>query len=271
MLLNYQIKQTSDVDSDNKAEIIFIIHGLFGSLSNLSPLAKELQHYYHVILIDVRNHGKSPQSETMSYPEMVADIFELAEHLEIEKFSVLGHSMGGKIAMGCALSKPEKIKSLVVADIAPVCYADKHSEVFNGLLLLDLKKIKNRSQANEQLSRYVESPDIRQFLLKSLQKKGLTFDFVFNLTSLAHNYEGIRDWPFHNKTFHQPTLFIKGGISDYILPEHQKTIMKQFPNAQAKIIANTGHWLHAEKAKTFNRLVLEFLNKQQILASTNAH
>ncbi|WP_022942959.1 alpha/beta fold hydrolase [Psychromonas hadalis] len=262
MLLNYQIKQASNIDIDNKTEIIFIIHGLFGSLSNLSTLANELQSNYHVVLIDVRNHGKSPHSETMTYPEMVADIFELADHLKIEKFSLVGHSMGGKIVMGCALMAPERIKSIVIADIAPVSYADKHSEVFNGLLLLDFKKIKNRLQANEQLSRYIDSPEVRQFLLKSLQKKNGNFTFLFNLTALAHNYIHIRDWPFSEKSVHLPTLFIKGGSSDYILPEYQKTIIKQFPNAQAKIIANTGHWLHAEKAKTFNRLVTQFFKKR---------
>jgi esterase len=258
MLLNYQIKQASDVDLEKKTEIIFIIHGLFGSLSNLSTLAKELHENYHVVLIDVRNHGRSPQSETMSYPEMVADIFELADHLEIEQFSVVGHSMGGKIAMGCALTNPERIKRLVVADIAPVDYPDKHSEVFNGLLLLDFKKIRNRLQANDQLSRYIDSPEVRQFLLKSLQKKGDNFTFLFNLLALANNYIHVRGWPFSDKIFNQPTLFIKGGNSDYILPEHQNTITTQFPMAQAKIIANTGHWLHAEKAKTFNRLVTDF-------------
>tara|TARA_R110001583_G_scaffold10698_5_gene49121 strand:- start:41046 stop:41831 length:786 start_codon:yes stop_codon:yes gene_type:complete len=261
MLLNYQIKQTSNVDLDNKNEIIFVIHGLFGSLSNLSTLAKDLQSHYHVILIDVRNHGKSPQSHSMSYPEMVEDIFELADHLEIEKFSIVGHSMGGKIAMGCALTHPERIKSIVIADIAPVSYEDKHSEVFNGLLLLNFKKIQNRMQASEQLSRYIDSPEVRQFLLKSLQKKGNDFAFLFNLRALADNYMHIRGWPYINKTFEHPALFIKGGSSDYILPVHQKSIMDQFPNAHAKIISNTGHWLHAEKAKTFNRLITDFFKK----------
>lgn len=258
MLLNYQIKQAPDNDSGNKTEIIFIIHGLFGSLSNLSSLAKELKAASHIVLIDVRNHGRSPQSETMSYPEMAADIFELADHLDIDQFSIVGHSMGGKIAMACALMHPDRVKRLVVADIAPVSYPDKHSEVFNSLLLLNLKKIKNRLQANEQLSRYIDSPDVRQFLLKSLQKKNNEFEFAFNLRALAQNYDYIRGWPFDDKRFEKPVLFIKGGSSDYILPEYQKRIMTQFPKAQPKIIANTGHWLHAEKAKTFNRLVTEF-------------
>jgi len=260
MLLNYQIKHASNIDADSKTEIIFLIHGLFGSLTNLSTLAKELQEKCHIVLIDLRNHGQSPHSDSMTYPEMVADVFELADHLEVERFSIVGHSMGGKVAMGCALSKPERIKRLLVADIAPVSYPDKHSEVFTALLLLDFKKIKNRLQADERLSRYIESPDIRQFLLKSVRKKGLSFHFVFNLTALAHNYNYIRGWPFIDKAYEGPTLFIKGGTSDYILPEYQKTIMKQFPKAQPKIIANTGHWLHAEKAKTFNRLVTEFFN-----------
>ncbi|WP_413699792.1 hypothetical protein ACLKMH_20860 [Psychromonas sp. KJ10-10] len=155
-----------------------------------------------------------------------------------------------------------RVKSIVIADIAPVSYEDKHSEVFNGLLLLNFKKIKNRMQASEQLSRYIDSPEVRQFLLKSLQKKGNDFAFLFNLRGLADNYTHIRGWPYTGKTFEHPALFIKGGSSDYMLPKHQPTIMAQFPNAHAKIIANTGHWLHAEKAKTFNRLVTDFFNKK---------
>ncbi len=146
----------------------------------------------------------------------------------------------------------------MASDISPVCYPDKHSEVFNGLLLLDFKKIENRLQANEQLARYIDTPEVRQFLLKSLQKKDGEFAFLFNLQALANNYTHIRGWPYENKTYAGPTLFIKGGSSDYILPEHQPTIMKIFPKAQPKIIANTGHWLHAEKAVTFNRLVVQF-------------
>ena len=260
MLLNYQIKHASNIDADNKTDIIFLIHGLFGSLTNLSTLAKELQTRFHLVLIDLRNHGQSPHSDSMTYSEMVADVFELADHLKIDKFSIIGHSMGGKVAMACAVTNPTRVKRLLIADIAPVTYPDKHSEVFNALLLLDFKKISNRQQADERLARYIESPDIRQFLLKSLRKTALRFHFVFNLPALAHNYDQIRGWPYTDKSYDGPTLFIKGGTSDYILPEYQKTIMKQFPKAQPKIIANTGHWLHAEKAKTFNRLVAEFFN-----------
>ncbi|MGB5444314.1 MAG: alpha/beta fold hydrolase [Psychromonas sp.] len=258
MILNYQHKQPILSELKQSGENIFIIHGLFGSFSNLSLLASELHDTHHTISVDLRNHGSSPHHDSMTYHEMATDIFRLADHLHIENFSIIGHSMGGKVAMTCALLDPQRINKIVVADIAPVAYPDKHNDVFTGLTAVAKEQIKSRQSADSILSVYVKIPEVRQFLLKSLRKQGEYFKLQFNLNALIANYAAIRGWPESDSVFNKQVLFIKGADSDYIKPEYQSVILRYFPNAQAKVINGTGHWLHAEKPKTFNRLVKEF-------------
>lgn len=258
MLLNYQIKQSTKHELASKNEIIFVIHGLFGSLSNLSGLAKELCENFDVILVDVRNHGRSPTDKSMTYQEMAADIFELADHLGIETFSVIGHSMGGKIAMACALTQAQRINQLVVADIAPSQYSDKHSDVFMGLKQVQQLQAENRSEADNILAGYVETPEVRQFLLKSFQRGDDGFEFIYNVEELHNNYHLIRGWPELEESYTGPTLFIDGEKSDYINDSNRDSIQQFFPFAQISTIANTGHWLHAEKPKQFNAVVKSF-------------
>lgn len=258
MILNYQQKQPLLSESKQSGENIFIIHGLFGSLSNLSALTNELHELHHTISVDLRNHGSSPHDDSISYQEMANDIFTLADHLNIEEFSIVGHSMGGKVAMTCALLNPQRINKIVVADIAPVAYPDKHDDVFKGLTDVANAQIKTRQAAELILSDYVKTPEVRQFLLKSLRKQGEYFQLQFNLKAIIANYAAIRGWPELDKVFNKEVLFIKGADSDYIQPEYQKVILQYFPKAQAKVINGTGHWLHAEKPKTFNRLVKAF-------------
>lgn len=259
MLLNYQQKQSSLNEADQKSDIIFVLHGLFGSLSNLAGLTASLESHYQVISVDLRNHGNSLHCPTMSYPEMASDIFELADHLNIEKFSIVGHSMGGKIGMTCALLQPERINKLVVADIAPSNYQPRHLKVFEALQSLMNHPIENRKSADQTLSKSIRTADTRQFLLKSLRKVDNRFQLQFNLEAISKNYDLIRGWPKFDQIFNKKTLFIKGADSDYITQAHQADILHLFPQASVKIISNTGHWLHAEKPKTFNRLVNQFL------------
>jgi len=258
MNLNYRHKKSTLPESKQSSENIFIIHGLFGSLSNLSGLASELQELYHTISVDLRNHGNSPHDNSMTYHEMASDIFALADHLNIENFSIVGHSMGGKVAMACALLNPQRVNKIVVADIAPIAYPDKHNDVFTGLNALTNEPIKSRKSADLTLSAYITTPEVRQFLLKSLIKRGEHYQLQFNLPALSANYPAIRSWPEFDNTFNKEVLFIKGADSDYIRPEYQADILQYFPNTKAKMIKDTGHWLHAEKPKTFNRLVKEF-------------
>jgi len=260
MLLNYQKINLHHGKMDINNKCIFLIHGLFGSLSNLAGLANALREQYHVISVDLRNHGGSPHSADMSYQEMANDLFELADHLHIKNFSIAGHSMGGKVAMTCALLQPQRINKLLIADIAPITYPDKHSEVFTALQALQQQPIKNRKAADLLLSRYLQSAEVRQFLLKSLRKQGDNYQLQFNLAAIQENYQAIRSGLATDGIFNKETLFIKGANSDYIQPQDQAAILQLFPNAQVKVIANTGHWLHAEKPKIFNRLAWQFFS-----------
>lgn len=260
MLLNYQQKQSASRKTGINSECIFLIHGLFGSLSNLAGLANALQEQHQVVSIDLRNHGDSPHATNMSYQEMANDLFELATHLNIENFSIAGHSMGGKVAMACALQQPQRINRLLIADIAPITYPDKHRNVFSALAALQQQPIKSRKAADLLLSDYLQNADVRQFLLKSLKKQGDTYQLLFNLAAIQENYQAIRSGLTIDGIFAKETLFIKGADSDYIQAQDQAAILQLFPNAQVKVIANTGHWLHAEKPKIFNRLAKQFLS-----------
>ena len=238
---------------------VIVIHGLFGSLDNLNGLSKSLSEHVDVIAVDVRNHGLSPRSEHMSYRDMAEDILHLSEQLQLDRPVLVGHSMGGKIAMMAAGLAPDTIGGLVVADMAPVAYTQaRHDDVFKGLQAVTQAGCRDRKTADEVLSQHVQIAGVRQFLLKSFVPDS-TDPWRFNLPVLFNHYHNIMDWPGVGQPYPGPVLFIKGGESDYLLPEHQPQVAQQFPQARAKVIPGTGHWLHAEKPQLFNRLVLDFL------------
>jgi esterase len=176
---------------------------------------------------------------------------------------MVGHSLGGKVAMQVALNYPERVQKLVVADIAPVEYTPHHQAIFAGLQAIDLARLQQRGDADAPLAQFVDALPVRQFLLKSLyrdtegfQNKG--FHWRFNLPVLIGDYRELLAAP-HGKPFSGPTLFIKGELSDYIVAEHEPIIRELFPNFKFKVITGTSHWLHAEKPIAFNKLVQQFL------------
>jgi esterase len=240
---------------------VILIHGLFGSLDNLNGLNKALSEHFEVIAVDVRNHGLSPRSPQMDYPAMAGDILALADSLALERPVLVGHSMGGKIAMMAAGLAPGRLGGLVVADIAPVAYQQaRHREVFRGLQAVIDAGCTTRRQAEAVLAEEVSMAGVRQFLLKSFIADGAgEGPWRFNVPALYPAYPDIMGWPGLDTPYEGPTLFIKGGDSDYLLAEHQPRVVAQFPRARARVIAGTGHWLHAEKPLLFNRLVLDFL------------
>lgn len=253
--LNYQL--TGD---NPDLDYVILIHGLFGDLNNLAMVKRELENEFNVLSIDLPDHGQSAFSETFSFENSANAIVSLTESLGISTFSILGHSLGGKVSMRVALDFPDKVTSLIVADIAPVANPPRHDNVFNGLKGVDLAATKSRQHANEQLAAHVVEPGVRQFLLKSLAKDEEQWRWRFNLALLFRDYDKLTAAIESDSQYTGPVLFVKGSESDYLMPEHREAIGKLFPNSQAKVIQGTGHWLHAEKPAMFNRIVKGFLN-----------
>ena len=252
--------------SSGQGSAVILIHGLFGNLDNLKGLGKSLEETHQVVRIDVPNHGLSPHWQKMDYPLLAQAVIELMDSLQLERAHILGHSMGGKIAMATALSYPNRVTSLIAADIAPVSYENRHDNVFSGLENIDLAGLKSRSDALKQLLIAGLDEGTAQFLLKNLSRTDQGFNWKMNLAGLKSCYRDLIAW--HNDIeadtflqYRKPTLFIRGGDSDYVTAEHRQAIMNQFPQVQAKTIEGTGHWLHAQKPAIFNRIVTDFLAK----------
>lgn len=251
-MLNHTIK--------GQGEPVVLIHGLFGSLENLGVIARQLEEHYQVISIDLPDHGKSPATERFSFETYANLITDTIRSLQIGKAHVLGHSLGGKVAMYIALTQPELINKLIVADIAPVAYAPRHHNVFAALNSFAPENINTRQEADKSMSEHLEDLGVRQFLLKSLYKndKG-QFAWRFNLPLLQRDYADLSQGIDSTSSYDGEVLFIKGGDSDYITMEHQPKIKSLFPNATAKVMAGAGHWLHAQKPFVFAGIAAKFL------------
>lgn len=250
-----------------QGEPLILLHGLFGSLENLGGVARRLEDTWQIHALDERNHGSSPHSDEMNYPAMAADIVAYMDSQGIDQASILGHSMGGKVAMQVALSYPQRVRSIIVADIAPVTYHPRHDDILEGMKSLDLKGVTSRKLADERLAEFVAIPGVRQFLLKNLERipaeeqtdDEVIFRWRLNLPVIDASYQNLAAAPEGEGPFEGPVLFIKGADSAYIQDKHQDTIHRLFPSAQLKVIEGTGHWLHAEKADTFADLCRAFL------------
>ncbi|WP_299805319.1 alpha/beta fold hydrolase [uncultured Shewanella sp.] len=239
--------------------VVILIHGLFGDLDNLKALGKELEEQFTVVRIDVLNHGNSPQVANMCYQTLADSMAQLIEELDCKEAILIGHSMGGKIAMATALNYPHLVKKLVVADIAPVAYQSRHDKVFAALESMPLTELKDRRQALVHMQTCGVDDGTAQFLLKSLTRAEQGFGWKMNLSGLKASYTNIIDWPHFSSHYQGPCLFVRGGDSDYVTTEHRQAIMTQFPTVKAKTIEGTGHWLHAQKPAIFNRIVKDFI------------
>ncbi len=236
-----------------------ILHGLFGSLENWGSQARALSRHFQVINIDLRNHGRSPHHSCMGYTAMAEDVLHLLNHLAIDRTYILGHSMGGKTAMQFALDHAAYVDKLIVVDIAPKHYPRHHDAIFDALDSIDLATLVSRNEADAQIKHAIPERDIRAFLLKNLQRGERGFHWKMNLAVLRDDYPNIAAGMQCRQPFSGETLFIKGGRSDYIQPGDQHSTQQFFPNARAKIIDNTGHWPHVEKAAVFTKITTDFL------------
>lgn len=242
-----------------KGAPLLILHGVFGSGDNWGTLGRKWSEDYEVHLIDARNHGHSPHSEDFSYDLMADDLLEYMEKHKLEQASILGHSMGGKVAMLFAVYHPEKVSRLIVADIAPKAYAPHHQEIIKALMGLDLPNIESRAEAEEAFD--ITEPGTRQFLLKSLywKEKG-QLAWRFNVAVIAREIEKVGEALPPQAIYYGPTLFIRGGKSKYVLDEDLEQISQHFPEVKCVTLEGAGHWLHAEKPQAFFEEVSSFLD-----------
>ncbi|WP_149588618.1 alpha/beta fold hydrolase [Tabrizicola flagellatus] len=242
-----------------EAPTLVIAHGLYGSGRNWGVIARRLADRREVVAVDMRNHGDSPRFPTQSYPEMAADLADVIESLGPQPVDLLGHSMGGKAAMQLALTRPELIRRLIVADIAPVAYAHDQTRNARAMAEIDLSRITTRAEADAALSARIDDPALRAFFLQSLDLRQRPPRWRLNLPVLEAEMPKIVGWPGTLGVFDHPALFLTGAESRYVLPEHRETIRALFPKARFAKIPGAGHWLHAEKPREFEETVRVFL------------
>lgn len=233
---------------------LLIAHGLYGSARNWGAIAKRLSDSRAVTAVDMRNHGESPWFDTHGYTDMAVD---LAQTLD-EPSDVIGHSMGGKAVMILALTQPQNVRRLIVADIAPVHYTHTQRHMIEAMQRVDLNRVETRRDADEQLAAWVEEPSVRAFLLQSLDVKARCWRL--NLDVLADEMPKIMGFPDVSGTFDGPTLFLSGANSDYVTRENRAEIKALFPNARFAKIPGAGHWLHADQPRAFEAAVRTFLD-----------
>lgn len=235
---------------------LVLLHGLFGSADNWGSVAKQFAQHYHVISVDLRNHGRSPHSDSQTYTEMADDLLELCDTLGLSQIYLLGHSLGGKVAMQFATQYPERVNKLIVVDMAPRAYEDEHTHLIDAMLALDTTQVSSRSEADKALSATIPNVMVRQFLLTNLVKSETQWQWRIHLPALKTNYTHFRAALAAN--FDQPSLFIRGERSDYVQDSDIADIRQSFPQAQF-ISLLTGHWVHAEQPQLFVQAVEGFL------------
>lgn len=242
---------------------LVILHGLFGTLDNWQTLARRWSDRYTLILVDQRNHGRSPHAEEMTYLHMAEDLTNFLSDLQVHEFFLLGHSMGGKAAMQTALSYPDRVSKLIVVDMAPRAYGRGHDDIFTALHALRPEDLTDRRHADEVLSAHLPDAGIRQFLLKNLVRDNETgFRWRMNLAVLHREYDNLVAAVGATDTgYEKPTLFLRGGRSNYVKDEDWPAILALFPNARLATVAEAGHWVHAEAPDELSRLVNSFLGE----------
>ena len=247
-----------------EGEPLIVMHGLFGMLDNWQSFGKAISKLgFKVHLLDMRNHGRSPHSLEFSYQVMADDLLEYMDEHQLESAHILGHSMGGKVAMLFATENEERAKSLIVVDIAPKAYPVHHQSIIEGLQSLDFDVLKNRGEAEDQLSNFISERSVLMFLLKSLfWKEKEQLALRFNLDVIEQNIEMVGEELFRDAQYSGSTLFIRGAVSGYIKNEDFDNIRFHFPKAQIETIANSGHWVHAEQPQLFFELMTSFLKEQ---------
>lgn len=238
---------------------LLIIHGLFGSSDNWRSMARYFSKFFQVISLDLRNHGQSPHSDEQDFTLMAEDVLAVCDALDINKAQVLGHSLGGKVAMQFAALYPQRVDKLVVVDISPRQYFSQHTPMMDTMMALEMRQYSSRTEIDEALSASISDKTVRQFLLMNLQSDETGFSWRINLPALKHNYQKLMAAVCETTQLDLPSLFIYGELSEYVSTEDRTLIKQHFTQAEFVAIAKAGHWVHAEKPQQFKQVVEEFL------------
>ncbi|MGQ4879801.1 alpha/beta fold hydrolase [Billgrantia sp. LNSP4103-1] len=249
-------------DTGGEGTPLIVVHGLLGSADNWRSHVKLWQERWRVVAVDLRNHGRSPHADGMSYREMADDLLALMERLQIEKAHLLGHSMGGKVAITLARLAPARVASLIVADIAPQAYGHGHDAVFAGLRNLERGKPDNRRKADALLAEYVEDRATRLFLATNLERADNgELTLRLGLDQIEAGYDDIMQAPDGEGAYAGPSLVLRGAASHYV-PDSALPRLKQVLPEARLVTLQAGHWLHAEQPEAFQAAVNEFLADQ---------
>ena len=241
---------------------VVILHGLFGSQRNWGGIIRTLAADNEIHGLDLRNHGESPWSESMTYDDMAEDVAHYIETQDIGPCTLLGHSMGGKVGMRLALTRPELLSKLIVVDIAPVPYHNEHySGYVEAMLALPLDQMTRRADADASLKPAIPDDMLRAFLLQNLVSDGGHFRWRVNLANIGANMPAIIGFPDSDSRFEQPAFFLAGERSNYIRPRDKDAILRLFPEAVLEEIADSGHWPHAEHPERFLGMVRPLLKE----------
>ncbi|MDP8567297.1 alpha/beta fold hydrolase [Methylophilus aquaticus] len=235
---------------------LMLLHGLFGSADNWGSIARQLAQHYQVISVDLRNHGRSPHHASQTYADMAADVLAVCDSLGITQMHLLGHSLGGKVAMQFATQYPERLHSLMVVDMAMRAYADAHTSLLDAMLALDVSQLTTRSEADKALTAAIDDVMVRQFLLTNLVKVEDQLQWRINLPALKANY--VHFQAALAAHFENPSLFIRGAHSEYVHAKDMAEIQHHFTRAEF-VTLPTGHWVHAEQPQLFTQALQDFL------------
>lgn len=241
---------------------VVILHGLFGAGRNWASIAAAFADRHRVVTVDLRNHGESPWAEPHDYPALAADVANLIERVCDGPAHVVGHSMGGKAAMVLALDRPELVERLVVVDIAPARSLNPAGDYVRAMRAVSLEQCGSRADVEAALAGAIPDAAIRRFLVQNVRSGPDGLRWPNNLDALDRHMESILSFPTYppGRTFTKPTLFIAGGRSHYIRPEHRPEIERLFPHVRFAVIENAGHWVHAEAPGPFVAEVRGFLD-----------
>jgi esterase len=239
---------------------LVILHGLFGSSDNWRGLAKQLAKQVQVITVDLRNHGFSPHSPDQNYQLMADDLVELFDDLNLESVDIIGHSIGGKVAMAFAQRDQNRVNKLVVVDISPRQYKNEHKKIFEALLAIDLSRYLKRAEVDDILSKALPDRAVRQFLLMNLELTNEKLTWKINLPALFENYPHFLEPVCLNDKITVSSCFIRGAKSSYVQDDDQVLIRTTFPNSEIVTIDQAGHWVHAEAPQEFLAEITEFFN-----------